>query len=118
LIRPPLVADMTLDVSVDLDPDPEELLDAELAVVEGDPSVLVKAFALGPGATLSPHEHPGSTNVFHLVEGELVVVRGDEEERLTAPATVVNEPGVVHGARNESDAVATLTATMAPIPGT
>ncbi len=108
---------MTLDVSVDLDPDPGELLDTELAVVDADPSVLVKAFSLGPGATLSPHEHPGSTNVFHLVEGELVVVQGDEEETLTAPATVVNDPGVVHGARNESDAVATLTATMAPIPG-
>ncbi len=108
---------MSLDVSVDLDPDRGELLDAELAVVDDDPSVLVKAFALGPGATLSPHEHPGSTNVFHLVEGELVIVRDDEEERLHAPATVVNEPGVVHGARNESDAVATLTATMAPIPG-
>jgi quercetin dioxygenase-like cupin family protein len=79
--------------------------------------VLVKAFALGPDATLSPHEHPGSTNVFHLVEGELIVTRGEKEETLEAPATVVNEPGVVHGARNESDAVARLTATMAPIPG-
>jgi quercetin dioxygenase-like cupin family protein len=118
LFLPDLVTGMTLDVSVDLDPEPGELLDAELAVVEDDPSVLVKAFALGPGATLSPHEHPDSTNVFHLTEGELVVVRGEEEQRLSAPATVVNDPGVVHGARNESDETATLTATMAPIPGT
>ena len=107
---------MSLDVSVDLDPDPEELLDAELAVVESDPSVLVKAFALGPGATLSPHEHPHSTNVFHLMEGELVVTQDGTEEVVSAPAVVHNARGVEHGARNESDERALLTASLCPLP--
>ncbi len=37
--------------------------------------VLVKAFALGPDATIDPHEHDGATNVFHVVRGEVTVRR-------------------------------------------
>nr|WP_208288799.1 cupin domain-containing protein [Halobacterium sp. R2-5] len=79
------------------------------------PDELVKAFALGPGAEVEPHEHGDQTNTFHVLEGELVVVQGDSEETVDAPGVVVHERGVAHGARNESDDVAVFTATMAPM---
>ncbi|MGM0399562.1 MAG: cupin domain-containing protein [Halobacteriota archaeon] len=105
---------MALDRLPDLDPDEGTVIDEELAY---SADVLVKVFALGPNATLDPHAHEGSTNVFHVVEGEVVVVQDDDEERVTAPGVVVHEPGAVHGARNETDERAVLTATFAPSPG-
>jgi len=97
---------------LDFAPDAGEVETAELYYSE---DVLVKAFALGPGGELSPHEHPGQTNSFHVVEGSVVVVQGDDEQSVDAPGVVVHEPGVPHGARNESDDVAVFTATMAPM---
>ena len=105
---------MTLDVLETLDPDDEEVLTAELVVSD---DVLVKAFALGPGAELSPHEHGDSTNVFHVLQGTVTVIQGDEEEAIAAPGVVHNDRGVVHGARNDTDAVAVFTASLCPMPG-
>lgn len=99
--------------AVDLDPDPAEHRSTELAVT---PDVLVKAFALGPGATLDPHEHPNATNAVHVLEGTVTVLRDGEEERVAAPGVVLHEPGVSHGARNDTEAVVTFTATLAPPP--
>jgi len=96
-----------------LDPDAGERLDAELVSTD---DVLVKAFALGPGAEVPEHDHPGSTNVFHVVEGEVVVVRDGEEAVVTAPGVVANGRGATHGARNETDERAVVTATLAPHP--
>jgi quercetin dioxygenase-like cupin family protein len=107
---------MTLELlaDADLDPDPETVLDAELAVTD---DVLVKAFALGPGASIAPHEHADATNVFHVLQGTVTVTRDDTEETITAPGVVLNERGQVHGARNETDDVAVLTASLCPLPG-
>ncbi|QLD90894.1 cupin domain-containing protein [Natronomonas salina] len=104
---------MTLNELPDIDPAEGEVETAEL-VVEDD--VLVKLFALGPGGAFDPHVHDASTNVFHLLEGEVVVTRGDETETLTAPTVVHNPRGVEHGARNESDDRALLTASLCPLP--
>lgn len=79
------------------------------------PDTLVKAFALGPGAVVEPHEHAAQTNVFHVLEGEVVVVRGEEEAVVDAPGVVAFDRGVPHGARNEGDSVAVFTATMGPM---
>lgn len=105
---------MSLDRYPDLDPDEGEVRDAELVVAD---DVLVKAFALGPDATLDAHDHPDSANVFHVVEGEVVVLQGDEEETVAAPGVVFHDRGTVHGARNDSEEPALLTATLAPFPG-
>jgi quercetin dioxygenase-like cupin family protein len=96
-----------------MDPAEGERLDDELAVTD---EALVKLFALGPGGEIPPHDHPGSTNVLHVCEGEVVVVVDGDEARVSAPGTVVVEPGAVHGARNEGDGRAVLTATFAPAP--
>ena len=104
---------MTLNELPELEPAEGEVETAEL-VVEDD--VLVKLFGLGPGGAFDPHVHDASTNVFHLLEGEVVVARGNEEEALSAPAVVHNPRGVEHGARNESDARALLTASLCPLP--
>jgi quercetin dioxygenase-like cupin family protein len=104
---------MSLNELPDLEPAPEEVETAEL-VVEDD--VLVKLFALGPGGAFEPHVHEESTNVFHLLEGEVTVTRDDETETLAAPAVVHNPRGVEHGARNESDERALLTASLCPLP--
>jgi mannose-6-phosphate isomerase-like protein (cupin superfamily) len=105
---------MTLDRLETLDPDPEEVLTAELVVSD---DVLVKAFALGPDAELSPHEHGDSTNVFHVLRGTVTVVQGDDEEAVTAPGVVHHDRGVIHGARNETEKVAVFTASLCPMPG-
>jgi Cupin domain. len=97
-----------------LDPDEGETLTAELAVTD---DVLVKAFALGPGARIEPHEHAGATNVFHVVDGAVTVVRDDEEERVGAPGVVLNERGAVHGAHNDTEEIVVLTASLCPLPG-
>ncbi|WP_435176026.1 cupin domain-containing protein [Halorussus sp. AFM4] len=104
---------MGLDRYPDLDPDEGEVLDEELAATD---DVLVKAFALGPGAELSPHDHPDATNVFHVLEGAVTVVQGDDEEVVEAPGVVLHERGQVHGARNETDETAVLTASLCPLP--
>lgn len=105
---------MTLDQLPDLSPDLEETLSEEVALTD---DALVKVFALGPGASLSPHEHPESTNVFHVLAGTPTAIRDGEEEPVAAPGVVINERGAVHGLRNDGDGVAVVTATFAPPPG-
>ncbi|MFC6989378.1 cupin domain-containing protein [Haloplanus sp. GCM10025708] len=106
---------MTLDrlAAAELDPDPEEVVSTELAVTD---DVLVKAFALGPGAELPAHEHADSTNVFHVLSGTVTVIQGDETEAVDAPGVAMHERGVDHGARNETDEVAVFTASLCPLP--
>ena len=106
---------MGLDRLPVLEPDREERLAAEVCVTD---DVLVKVFALSPGATIAPHVHDDATNVFHVIEGTVTVIQDDTEETLTAPAVVLNERGVSHGARNDGDEPAILTASLCPLPGT
>lgn len=105
---------MTLDVLATLEPEPGAVETAELVVTD---DVLVKAFALGPGATLEPHEHGSSTNVFHILEGTVTVLQGNDEEAIEAPGVVLHERGVDHGARNDTDRPALFTASLCPLPG-
>ncbi|GAB7091588.1 hypothetical protein JCM18237_18590 [Halorubrum luteum] len=108
---------MSLDEYADavdsLDPADGETATAELVVTD---DVLVKAFVLTPGAEIDTHEHADATNVFHVLEGEPTVIRDDEERRLSAPAVVLNERGALHGARNDTDERAVLTASLCPLP--
>jgi len=107
---------MTLDrlAAEELSPDAGEVETAELVVTD---DVLVKAFALGPGATLEPHEHGDSTNVFHVLDGTVTVLQDEDEEVVEAPGVVLHERGVAHGARNDTDEVAVFTASLCPLPG-
>jgi quercetin dioxygenase-like cupin family protein len=95
------------------EPGEGERTSGELAVTD---DVLVKYFALGPGAELPAHEHGDATNVFHVVQGTVTVIQGDEEEAVEAPGVVLHERGVVHGARNDTDEVAVFTASLCPLP--
>ncbi|TKR26110.1 cupin domain-containing protein [Natronomonas salsuginis] len=104
---------MTLNELPDLDPAAGTVETAEL-VVEDD--VLVKLFALGPGGTFDPHVHDDCENVFHLLTGEIVVTQDDVKETVRAPAVVHNPRGVEHGAKNESENLALLTASLCPLP--
>jgi quercetin dioxygenase-like cupin family protein len=98
---------------VDLEPADGEVETAELIVSD---DVLVKAFALGPGAELEAHDHADSTNVFHVLEGTVTVVQNEETERIDAPGVVHHERGVDHGARNETDETVMFTASLCPFP--
>lgn len=95
------------------EPAADEVLTEELVV---DDDVLVKAFYLGPGAELDAHDHPQSTNVFHVLRGTVTVLQGDDEEALEAPGVVLHEKGVPHGARNDTDEPAVFTASLCPLP--
>ena len=105
---------MTLDELPTLDPEPGEVIDAEVVV---DEDVLVKAFAIGPGGEIEPHEHPDCTNVFHLLSGSATITSGDDTENVDAPAVVHNEPGTPHGVRNDGETPVVLTASLCPMPG-
>lgn len=105
--------DRYADTLADLDPADGEVETAELVVTD---DVLVKAFALGPGATLEPHEHGDSTNVFHVLEGTVTVIQDDDREQIEAPGVVLHERGVDHGAENETDETVIFTASLCPLP--
>jgi len=107
---------MDFDLLSEFDGAPEAgtVVSGELAVTD---DVLVKAFALGPDATIEPHEHAGATNVFHVLQGTVTVERDGETETVSAPGVVLNERGQVHGAHNDTDEVAVLTASLCPLPG-
>jgi quercetin dioxygenase-like cupin family protein len=104
---------MSLNELPDLTPAPGSVETAEL-VVEDD--VLVKLFALGPGGAFDPHVHDNCENVFHLLEGEVLVTQDETTETVSAPAVVHNPRGVEHGAKNETEARALLTASLCPLP--
>lgn len=108
---------MTLERYADalemLDPADGEVASTELVVTD---DVLVKAFALGPGAELEAHEHADSTNVFHVLEGTVTVVQNGTDERIEAPGVVLHDRGVAHGARNETDDTVVFTASLCPLP--
>ncbi|ADD07090.1 cupin 2 barrel domain protein [Natrialba magadii ATCC 43099] len=101
------------DALAALDPGEGELESTELVVTD---DVLVKAFALGPGAELEAHEHGDSTNFFHVLEGTVTVIQDGEHEQIDAPGTVLHERGVAHGAKNETDETVVFTASLCPLP--
>lgn len=102
-----------MDQYESLHPEQNEVLDTELVVSD---DVLLKAFALGPGAKLDPHDHSESTNVFHVIEGTVTVIQGDDEQAISAPGAVHHDRGVVHGARNDTDERVVFTASLCPMP--
>jgi mannose-6-phosphate isomerase-like protein (cupin superfamily) len=104
---------MTTDELPDVSPADNEVETAEL-VVEDD--VLVKLFALGPGAAFEPHVHHDCENVFHLLAGRVRVTQEGRTETFEAPAVVHNPRGVEHGAENPADEPALLTASLCPLP--
>lgn len=104
---------MSLNELPTIHPDDGAVETAELVV---DDAVLVKLFALGPGATIEPHEHAESVNVFHVLKGRIDVIQDDTTETITAPGVVHNDRGVVHGARNDTEHRALLTASLCPMP--
>jgi len=108
-----MTLDRYADAVSDLNPEEGSVETAELVVTD---DVLVKAFVLGPGGEISPHEHADATNVFHVIEGEPTVIRDEEAETLAAPAVVLNERGAIHGARNETDGRVVITASLCPLP--
>jgi len=103
-----------LDSYADLDLSPSDG-DVETAELHFSEDMLVKAFALGPGATVEPHEHEDQTNAFHILEGTVTVLQGNHEEEIDAPGVVVHTRGIPHGARNDTDDIVVFTATMAPM---
>lgn len=104
---------MTLNELPELNPDDDAVETAELVV---DDDVLVKLFALGPGGSFDPHVHNDCTNIFHVLDGQVVVTQDDFSETLAAPAVVHNPRGVEHGAENDSDDPVLLTASLCPLP--
>lgn len=101
-----------MDRYPNLDPVEDEVLTEELAVTD---DVLVKAFALGPGAVLDPHEHATSTNVFHVLEGTVTIIQDGEVKPVGAPGVVLHERGVEHGARNDTEDRVVFTASLCPL---
>ena len=104
---------MTLDRYSVPDVADGEVADEEFVVSD---DVLLKIFAIGPGGDLAAHEHEGSTNVFHVLEGTVTVIQEGEEEEIDAPGVVHHERGASHGARNDTEETVVLTASLCPMP--
>ena len=55
-----------------------------------------------PGGAIVDHTHPGSAEIFTILEGEATFTVGKEQIVLTAGQTAVIPPGVVHAEANTS----------------
>ena len=75
-------------------------------------TVVVKVFTLGPGGSLEPHVHEDEINVFHILEGRPSIVQEEATRDIAAPGIVVHAPGVRHGARNDTDERAVISASL------
>lgn len=60
---------------------------------------------LQPGGSIPTHPKD-SDALFYIIEGEVTVVIGDEEQCVTAGTFVESPKELVHGIQNHSDAVA------------
>ncbi len=67
-----------------------------------------------PGAGVPPHVHPGLTETFEVLEGEVTFLAGKGERAATAGETVVVAPGVRHRFRNATGAVVSFTTAVQP----
>jgi quercetin dioxygenase-like cupin family protein len=73
----------------------------------GDAFSLVE-YQLAPGEGPGQHVHEHCAETYYVLEGEVVFRLGPERHVLTPHALLHVPPGVVHGFRNESDALVRL----------
>jgi len=69
---------------------------------QGAPNFAMRQFEVAPGGFTPRHSHPYEHEVF-VLEGEGVVVEGDQEHRLAAGDFVLVTPDEIHQFRNTGD---------------
>ena len=67
-----------------------------------------------PGAGVPPHVHPGLTETFEVLDGEVTFLKGKEEVTLKAGESVVIPPGVRHRFRNATTATVSFKTAVEP----
>ncbi len=70
---------------------------------DGAPNFAMRQFEIAPGGHTPKHHHPYEHEVF-VLEGEGVVLEGDQEHRLCAGDVVLVSPDEIHQFRNTSSA--------------
>lgn len=73
-------------------------------------------YCLEPGQSQKPHEHPGATKFYYVVEGTARFTVGGREESLGPGGLAWAGPGEEHGVANDSEDRAVLLVSMAPNP--
>jgi quercetin dioxygenase-like cupin family protein len=69
---------------------------------EGTPNFAMRLFTVHPGGHTPRHAHPYEHEVY-VLEGEGIVVEGDQEHLLRPGDAVLVEPDEVHQFRNTTD---------------
>lgn len=67
-----------------------------------------------PGYVVPPHSHATDSEAFFLLEGELTLLSGQGETRLSVGGTAQLPAGVPHGFRNDTDRPARFLVMAAP----
>jgi mannose-6-phosphate isomerase-like protein (cupin superfamily) len=89
-----------------------------IRLLAGTEHVVLSEIRLGPGNDgPAPHIHHTHSDGFYVLDGELTVRLGDEEQQLPAGGFVMMPPGVVHTVRNTSEADVTVLNIHAPGAG-
>ena len=73
-------------------------------------------YCLCPGQVQKVHTHKDADKVYYILEGELIVQVGIEEQACPAGQIVLASAGEPHGVRNSSRKNATILVLMAPNP--
>ena len=73
-----------------------------LGQADGTPTFAMREFEVAPGGYTPRHSHDYEHEVF-VLEGNGVVIEGDQEHRFTAGDVIFVQPNEVHQFRNESD---------------
>lgn len=73
--------------------------------LESDGAVVRYRWVSEPGGSIVPHTHPGSAEIFSILQGEASLFVGGERLLLSAGQSVVVSAGVVHSQANVSGAL-------------
>jgi quercetin dioxygenase-like cupin family protein len=80
------------------------------------PNFFCDIYCLCPGQVQKLHTHEDADKVYYVIEGELIVQVGNEEQTCPAGQIVLASAGEPHGVRNGSRENATVLVLMAPNP--
>ena len=73
-------------------------------------------YCLCPGQSQKPHQHADADKIYFVLEGEVAVQVGDEEELCKTGQLVLAPAGEQHGVHNRGQGNATLLVMMTPNP--
>ena len=73
-------------------------------------------YCLEPGQAQKPHDHPGATKFYYVLEGSGEIRVGDKTQTVRPGQLAFAMPGEIHGVTNTSTSRLVLLVAMSPHP--